>query len=132
MQAVVLLVTTSIVFLAADAIMLRFVMQPLFQSHLGDQLAATPRLPAIVLFYIIYMAGIMWFAAWPALRDDLPDTALLNGAMLGLVAYGTYEMTSWAVMRDWSPAMVATDIAWGTALTAVAAWVGVMAARAVG
>jgi uncharacterized membrane protein len=56
----------------------------------------------------------------------------LNGAILGLVAYGTYELTSWAVMRDWHPAMVATDLAWGTVLTAGAVAAGVAAARALG
>jgi uncharacterized membrane protein len=46
------------------------------------------------------------------------------------VAYGTYEFTSWAVMRDWHPQMVLTDVAWGTVLTAGSAWGGVMVTRA--
>jgi uncharacterized membrane protein len=55
----------------------------------------------------------------------------VNGAILGFVAYGTYELTSWTVMRDWHPSMVAVDMAWGATLTAVSAWGGVMAARAI-
>jgi uncharacterized membrane protein len=85
-----------------------------------------------VLFYLVYMAGVIWFAGWPALRDGTPVTALVNGAILGLVAYGTYELTSWTVMRDWHPSMVVADMAWGATLTAVSAWGGVMAARAIG
>jgi uncharacterized membrane protein len=83
------------------------------------------------LFYLTYMFGILWFAGLPALREGNPTAALVNGAVLGFVAYGTYELTSWTVMRDWHPSMVAVDWAWGTVITGLAAWAGVMAARAV-
>lgn len=133
MQAIIAFAVTSVVFLAADAVMLRNVLQPLFASHLGDQLYPGGfRLPAAVGFYLVYMLGVMWFVSLPALREGNTTSALINGAMLGLVAYGTYELTSWAVMRSWHPSMVAIDMVWGTAVTAVSAWAGVMAARAVG
>jgi uncharacterized membrane protein len=57
--------------------------------------------------------------------------AVLNGAFLGALAYGTYEFTNYATLKDWHPEMVAVDLAWGTALTAVAAAAGVAAVRAV-
>jgi uncharacterized membrane protein len=124
--------TTAIVFLVADAIMLRSVLQPVFSRHLGDALyeGGFRLLPAL-LFYVSYMGGVLYFASIPALRADAPSLALLNGAILGFVAYGTYEFTSWAVMRDWHPQIVAMDLAWGTVLTGGAAWAGVMAARAI-
>ena len=56
--------------------------------------------------------------------------ATLAGAVLGALAYGTYEFTNYATLARWSPGMVALDVAWGTALTGLSAWVGVMAARA--
>lgn len=132
MQLAILALATGLIFLIADAVMLSTVMKPLFDRHLGDTLLGGIRVGPAVLFYLVYMAGVIWFAGWPALRDGTPGTALLNGAILGFVAYGTYELTSWAVMRDWSPAMVAADMAWGTVLTAGAAWGGVLAARAFG
>ena len=131
MSLLVLVLVTGVIFLIADAIMLSTVMQPLFAQHLGDTLREGIRPLPAVLFYLIYMAGVVWFAGWPALRDGTPVTALVNGAILGLVAYGTYELTSWTVMRDWHPSMVAADMAWGATLTAVSAWGGVMAARAI-
>jgi uncharacterized membrane protein len=131
MSLLVLVLVTGVIFLIADAVMLSTVMQPLFAQHLGDTLREGIRPLPAVLFYLIYMAGVVWFAGWPALRDGTPVTALVNGAILGLVAYGTYELTSWTVMRDWHPSMVAADMAWGATLTAVSAWVGVMAARAI-
>jgi uncharacterized membrane protein len=131
MSLVVLFVATSIIFIVADAVMLRSVIQPVFARHLGDTLYEGGfRLIPAVLFYFTYMFGVLYFAGWPALRDGVPAQALLNGAILGFVAYGTYEFTSWAVMRDWHPQMVALDLAWGTVVTGVAAWGGVLAARA--
>jgi uncharacterized membrane protein len=130
MSLLVLVIATGLIFLIADAIMLPTVIKPLFERHIGDSLLGGIRPLPAGLFYVLYVAGILWFAAWPALRDGTPSAALLNGAILGLVAYGTYELTSWTVMRDWHPSMVAVDMAWGTALTALSAWGGVMIARA--
>ncbi len=132
MSLLVLILVTGLIFLIADALMLPNVIKPLFEQHLGDAMLDDIRVVPAALFYVIYMAGVIWFAGWPALRDGAPSTALLNGAILGFVAYGTYELVSWTVMRDWHPSMVAVDMAWGTVLTAVSAWGGVMAARAIG
>ena len=129
MQILVLTLVTGAVFLIADALMLTNVMKPLFQRHLGAGLLDGLRYLPAILFYLVYLFGMVWFAGLPGLREG-PQAALLNGAILGLVAYGTYELTSWAVMRDWHPAMVATDIAWGTVLTAGSVTAGVLAARA--
>ncbi|KNX39922.1 hypothetical protein ROTO_35440 [Roseovarius tolerans] len=131
MSLLVLVLVTGVIFLIADAIMLSTVMKPLFAQHLGETLREGIRPLPAVLFYLIYMAGVVWFAGWPALRDGTPVTALVNGAILGLVAYGTYELTSWTVMRDWHPSMVVADMAWGATVTAVSAWGGVLAARAI-
>lgn len=129
MQILILTLVTGLVFLIADAIMLSTVMKPLFQRHLGEGLLEGLRYLPAILFYLVYLFGMVWFAGLPGLRDGV-GTAALNGALLGLVAYGTYELTSWAVMRDWHPAMVATDLAWGTVLTAGSVTAGVWAARA--
>ncbi|MDO9317736.1 MAG: DUF2177 family protein [Gammaproteobacteria bacterium] len=129
MQIAILFVVTSVVFLVADALMLRSVIQPLFQQHLGGQLIDGLRVPPAALFYLVYMFGILWFAGLPALRNDAPVSALIHGAVLGFVAYGTYELTSWSIMRQWHGSMVAIDWTWGTFITGVAAWAGVMAAR---
>ena len=130
MSLVVLTLVTGTIFLIADAIMLPKVVKPLFERHLGDTILETPRVVPATMFYFLYLAGIVWFAGWPALQTGLLSIALLNGALLGLVAYGTYELVNWTVMRRWHPSMVALDMAWGTALSAVSAWGGVLAAQA--
>ncbi len=130
MQIAILLAATGVVFLALDAIMLSLVMAPLFRSHLGDAMLTDPRLAPAAVFYLGYVAGLVWLISLPALKAGQPGQALWQGAVLGAMAYGTYEFSNYATLRDWHPAMVAADLIWGTVLTAFAAWAGVAVARA--
>ena len=130
LQLLLLYLVTAGVFLILDAIMLSTVMKPLFEAHVGDLMAEQLRLAPATLFYLFYVAGVLWFVSLPALRADAPLNALLAGAFLGAIAYGTYEFTNLATLRGWSWRMVAADVTWGAVLTAVSAWSGVMAARA--
>lgn len=132
MSLLILIFVTGLIFLLADAVMLPKVVKPLFERHLGKVMLGSPRLLPAVLFYLLYLGGMVWFAGWPAIVDATPAMALLNGAVLGFVAYGTYELVSWTIIRNWHPSMVVVDMAWGTVLTAVAVWAGVMAALAFG
>lgn len=132
MQIVTLYAVTALVFLGLDAVMLKLVLRPLFEAHVADLLAARLRLVPAVIFYLFYVGGILWFVSLPALRGGSPGQALLGGALLGALAYGTYEFTNFATLRGWHWQMVATDVTWGAVLTAVAAWAGVSVARALG
>ena len=127
-----LYLVTATVFLALDAVMLTKVMRPLFETHIGHLLLESPRLGAAALFYLAYVAGVLWFVSVPALREGAPLQALLGGAILGAMAYGTYEFTNLATLRDWSWQMVVVDLTWGAVLTGFSAWVGVVAVRALG
>jgi uncharacterized membrane protein len=122
--------TTSVAFLFADALMLGLVIGPVFRSHLGDNMMDGLRVGPAITFYLLYMVGLTYFAGLPALRDGVAMPALINGAILGLVAYGTYELTSWTVMRDWQPQMVVMDMAWGAVVSGVCAYIGARAALA--
>ena len=128
MQIVILYVVTAIVFLGLDALMLRNVIKPVFESHLGDALAENLRIGPAGVFYLFYIGGLLWFVSLPALREGNVGQAFLNGALLGAMAYGTYEFTNYATLRDWAPRMVALDLAWGTVLTGTAAAIGVWVA----
>ena len=130
MQLVTLYLSTARVFLIVDAIMLTLVMKPLFTRHIGALMAEPIRYAPAGLFYAAYVAGLLYLVSLPALRDGAP--LILPAAIIGAMAYGTYEFTSYAVMRNWHWSMVATDVIWGTCLTAVAAWAGVAATRALG
>lgn len=121
----ILYAVTAIIFLVLDAVMLTLVMKPLFTRHLGAVMRESPLLVPSGLFYLAYVAGLVFLVSAPALRDSLPMRAALQGAVIGAMAYGTYEFTSMAIMKDWSWAMVATDTIWGALLTGFAAWAGV-------
>ena len=128
MQILTLYCLTFAIFLILDAVMLTLHMQPLFRRHLGDQLLTTGiRIVPAAAFYAAYIAGLLYLVSLPALKAGAP--ILLPAAIIGAMAYGTYEFTSYAIMKDWSPVMVATDLIWGTILTATSAWGGVVLTR---
>ena len=130
MQIIVLYFVTTIVFLVLDAVMLKSVLRPLFETRVGDLLLDDIRIGPAALFYLFYVAGVVWFAGFPALKASAPVNAFFAGALLGALAYGTYEFTNYATLKLWAPQMVAVDVIWGTLLTGVSAWLGVLAARA--
>jgi uncharacterized membrane protein len=117
---------TAVLFLVIDAIMLTLVMKPLFTRHLGDAMRDSPIWAPAGLFYLAYVAGLVFLVSVPALRDAAPGRAALHGAIIGAMAYGTYEFTSMSIMKDWSWQMVATDTIWGAVLTGFSAWAGVV------
>ena len=127
MQIASLYALTAAIFLVLDAVMLRFHMAPLFERHIGGVMLDTIRMAPAGLFYMAYVAGLLYLVSVPALKAGAP--VLLPAAILGFMAYGTYEFTSYAIMKDWSWRMVLTDVSWGTALTAVSAWGGLTLTR---
>ncbi len=131
MTVLILYLTTAVIFLTLDAVMLTYVMRPLFERHIGGLMLTEIRLVPAALFYLAYIAGLVWLVSLPALWEDDPRQALVSGAVVGAMAYGTYEFTSYAIMKDWNVSMVAVDVIWGTVLTGIAAWAGVAITRAV-
>lgn len=131
MTVIILYASTVLVFLALDALMLSRVIKPLFERHIGDLMLTEIRLLPAALFYLAFIAGVVWLISLPALRAGAPLQALIGGAVIGAMAYGTYEFTSYAIMKDWHPTMVVADVVWGTFLTGVSAWAGVAITRAV-
>ena len=128
MQTLILYGITTVIFLGLDAVMLKFHMQPLFQRFLGDQLLTDIRIVPATLFYLAYVAGLVYLVSYPALKTG--SAIVIPAAIIGAMAYGTYEFTSYAIMKSWSPVLVMNDVAWGTVLTAFSAWAGVALTRA--
>ena len=124
----ILYAACAVVLLPLDFAWLATVGRTLYKSELGALLRDDPNLPVAALFYLAYVAGLVVLVAAPAEGDVLK--ALWMGAVLGLVAYGTYDLTNLATMRGFTPTIAAIDMAWGTVLTAVTAAGGVwIAAR---
>lgn len=106
------------VFLVLDLAWIGFVAQGLYERFLGDLLADEPNVAAAVLFYVIFLAGLVYFVIAPAVEQGSPRSALLRGAAFGLVAYATWDLTSLAVIEGFPVAIVPIDIAWGAVLGA--------------
>jgi uncharacterized membrane protein len=123
-------VATGLVFLAIDAIWLTVAAQRLYRPLMGDMLVDGFRLAPAVLFYLVYIAGIVVFAILPALASDRWTTATSFGAFLGLFAYATYDLTNQATLKNWPIMVTVADLCWGTFLTAVAATAGFFITRA--
>lgn len=120
---------TAIVFLGIDAIWLTLSADRLYKPNLSKLLAVQFSLAPAALFYLLYIAGILVFAVTPAFRSGHWTTATLYGALFGLFAYATYDLTNQATLKDWPVVVTVADLCWGTALTAVAATCGYLAAR---
>ena len=120
------------VFLAADALSLGVLMRPVYAAALASLLAEQPRWTPAVLFYLLYMLGLLVFAILPGLRARRGRTAAALGALLGLVAYGTYDLSNYATLQAWPAALTVIDMAWGAVLSSLAATAGYLAASRAG
>lgn len=117
-------------FAVVDAIWLTQVGPRLYRPALNAVLAERFDLTAAIVFYLVYIAGVVALAVLPAAREGAGlSRAALNGAMLGFVAYATYDLTNQATLKVWSWKITLADIAWGTFLTACAAAAGYAAWR---
>src|SRR5436190_1493882 len=129
MTYVVAYIATAVVFLGLDALWLSKVALGMYRQELGSLLLDKPNLPIAAGFYLLYVVGIVVLAIVPALGEGGWIKALLMGAVLGLVAYGTYDITNLSTLRGWSTRLALIDIAWGTALSAVSAAIGLWVVR---
>ena len=119
----VLYLATALVMLPLDLIFLGFVAKGFFASQVGDMLGEV-RLPPAVLFYLIYVGGIVLFV------NGSPGTtwqsAALFGALFGLVCYATFELTAMSLLKHWTWGVVAVDMTWGAVLTATVGALGLV------
>ena len=125
-KALIAYVATLLTFLLLDGIWLGLLMAPTYRELLGSLMLEKPLLLPAAVFYCLYVIGCVVFVVLPALSWQ---RAAKLGALLGLVAYGTYDLTNWATLRDWSVQVSLTDWAWGTVATAVACTVGYLVAK---
>jgi uncharacterized membrane protein len=121
---------TLIVFLALDALWLGVVARGFYAAQLGALMRESSNFVAAGGFYLAYVGGIVFFAVAPALAEGSWRKAAVHGALLGLLAYGTYDMTNLATLKNWPVAMSVVDIAWGGFLTGAAAVLGFFMTRA--
>ena len=119
----------GLTFAAIDFVWLTTMTDRLYRPVLGPIMADKPDMKAAVAFYLISIAGTVFLAIAPALKEGNWTRAALNGAVLGFVAYATYDLTNQATLAVWQTKLTIIDLIWGTTLTMVSATGGYFAAR---
>ncbi|MBT8097379.1 MAG: DUF2177 family protein [Gammaproteobacteria bacterium] len=122
-------IATIVTFLVIDAIWITLFVVDYYETQVGSLMRETPNFVAALVFYLAYAFAVVVLAVRPALASKRIVDALLLGALLGAIAYGTFTITNYAVLKDWTMGLVISDIAWGTFLTAIVAASGYLAAR---
>ena len=122
---VVLYLATLVVLIPIDFLFLGLIAKDFFNSQVGSMLGEIRLAPAI-LFYLLYIAGIVIFVNGVA--GATASSTLLYGALFGLFCYATFELTSMSLLKHWSWGVVALDVSWGSLVTAVSATAGLLVA----
>ncbi|MDP9900591.1 DUF2177 family protein [Variovorax ginsengisoli] len=120
---------TFLVMIVIDLLWLGVIAKNLYAQAMGDLMAQQPRLGIAALFYLMYPIGLVIFAVLPGVDAGSVARAGVLGALFGLFAYATYDLTNLAVVRNWPVALSFIDIAWGTLVSAVSAGAGAAVVR---
>lgn len=115
---------TTVVFFAVDMAWLGFIAKDLYKKYLGSFLSDQVNWPAAIIFYLLFIAGIFYFAILPAVEKNSLAKAVIAGALFGFFTYATYDLTNLATLKNWPLTIVFIDIAWGALLTAVVSTAG--------
>jgi uncharacterized membrane protein len=112
-------VVAMAVFAAIDFVWLGFVANKLYRQLLGKLLRDKFLVPAALVFYVLYILGLVVFALQPALTDGTLYSAVWRGGLFGLVCYATYDLTNLATLKRWPLKITLIDMVWGTVLSSL-------------
>ena len=124
-----LYLVTLIVFFAIDMVWLGLVARTFYRKYLGFLMAPSPNWLAAIIFYLLFIVGILVFVVVPGLEANSLKTTLLRAALFGLIAYATYDLTNLATVKDWPLLITVVDRAWGTALSVMVSLGSFMAGK---
>ena len=124
MRFIVAYIAVAVVFFGLDFLWLSRFALDMYKREIGPLLLDQPNLLISALFYLVFVLGLVLLVVLPAVNGGNWVSALWMGAVLGLVAYGTFDITNLATLKGWSQTLALADLAWGTALSAVSATAG--------
>ncbi len=123
---------TTLVFFAVDMAWLGFIAKGLYKKYLGGFLSDQVNWTAAIIFYLLFIVGIFYFAILPAVEKNSVVKAIINGALFGIFTYATYDLTNLATLKGWPLPIVFIDIAWGALLTGLVSTAGFYIVKWVG
>ena len=120
---------TLAVFFVIDILWLGLVARNLYSKYLGYLMTSKTIWLAAILFYLLFVVGLLVFVVLPGLADNSLKTTLLRAALFGLITYATYDLTNLATVKDWPILITVVDLAWGTLLSVLVSLVSFFAGR---
>ena len=130
-ESIITFLSVSTIFLLIDIIWLSQSFSYIYQPNIGELLRENIIIFPAILFYIIYPLGATILVALPSLEKVLLKTIFINGFILGVIAYGTYNLTNMATLEGWSAKVVIIDMIWGGFLTGVSVLLGTLFSKKV-
>lgn len=124
-------IATTVSFFIIDFIWLGFIAKPIYNARIGDLLLESFNIPAAIIFYFLYIVGIMIFVFHPAWTAGSWKTAMVLGCLFGFFCYATYDLTNLATLKGWSLEISLIDMLWGTVLTGAASTIGYLITKAI-
>lgn len=115
--------------MAVDFVWIGVVMKDFYRGNLGHLMAQTVQWVPAVTFYILFVAGLVYFAALPGIASGSLGRTFVLGAAFGFFAYATYDLTNQATLKDWPVLVTVVDMAWGTLFSGVLAALAFTLAR---
>ncbi len=109
---------TFIIFFAIDLFWLGVVAKNIYKQYLGELMSPSVNWVAAIIFYLLFIFGLVFFVVMPAVDAGSVGKALLYGALFGLITYATYDLTNLATLKGWPIEITLIDLAWGTFLGA--------------
>jgi uncharacterized membrane protein len=128
-QMFLLYLVTLVVFFLIDMVWLAVVAKGFYRKHLGPLMGPKVVWPAAVLFYLLFIVGLVIFVVRPALVDGQPLQALVLGALFGLISYATYDLTNLATLKDWPLIVTVVDLVWGSVLGGLVSFLSALLGR---
>lgn len=116
MQNIKIYLITALVFFLVDILWLGFISKKLYRKHLGFIMAPKVNWAAAIIFYSLFIVGLVFFVINPALERSSLIYAILVGGFFGLITYGTYDLTNLSTLKDWPLFITVVDLIWGTFL----------------
>lgn len=123
---------TLVIFLAIDMVWLMVISRNLYAKYLGYLMTPNVNVAAAFAFYLLFVAGILFFVINPALAKSSFQYALFVGMFFGLITYSTYDLTNLATVKDWPALITAVDLVWGTCLSGATAAISYTVIRLIG
>jgi len=127
-----LYLTTLAAFFLIDMFWLGLIARTFYRKYLGYIMTSNVNWPAAIIFYLLFIIGILVFVVIPGLEADSLKATLLRAALFGLITYATYDLTNLATLKDWPLTITIVDLIWGIVLSTTVSYVGFVAGRWLG